>query len=156
MRSGDGEGGGEPLVVDASVIVKWYVLEPDREEALRIREDYIDGRIELAAPALMPFEVLNAVRYSSDQLEAERLMDIAESLSLYGFRLYGLQGEYARLTAKIALERGITIYDASYIALAERLNTTLYTADEKLVEAMGEEHRGRVKLLSEYPPRQTS
>jgi len=42
MRSGGG-GGGAELVVDASV-VKWYVLEPDREGALRIREDYIDGR----------------------------------------------------------------------------------------------------------------
>ena len=154
MRS-EGGGGGAELVVDASV-VKWYVLEPDREEALRIREDYIDGQVELAAPALMPFEVLNAVRHSTEKLEAERLMDIAESLSLYGFRLYGLKGEYARLTARIALENNLTIYDASYVALAERLNTALYTADEKLVEALSEDYRGRVKLLSEYPHRRAS
>ncbi len=154
MRS-EGGGGGAELVVDASV-VKWYVLEPDREEALRIREDYIDGQVELAAPALMPFEVLNAVRYSADQLEVERLMDVAESLSLYGFRLYGLKGEYARLTARIALENNLTIYDASYVALAERLNTTLYTADERLIEALSGEYRGRVKLLSEYPHRRAS
>jgi len=154
MRSGGG-GGGAELVVDASV-VKWYVLEPDREEALRIREDYIDGQVELAAPALMPFEVLNAVRYSADRLEVERLMDVAESLSLYGFRLYGLKGEYARLTARIALENNLTIYDASYVALAERLNTTLYTADERLIEALSGEYRGRVKLLSEYPHRRAS
>jgi len=155
MRSGGG-GRGAELVVDASVVVKWYVLEPDREEALRIREDYIDGQVELAAPALMPFEVLNAVRYSADQLEVERLMDVAESLSLYGFRLYRLKGEYARLTARIALENNLTIYDASYVALAERLNTTLYTADERLIEALSGEYRGRVKLLSEYPHRRAS
>jgi len=104
----------------------------------------------------MPFEVLNAVRHSTEKLEAERLMDVAESLSLYGFRLYRLQGEYARLTARIALENNLTIYDASYVALAERLNTTLYTADERLIEALSGEYRGRVKLLSEYPHRRAS
>ena len=139
------------IVVDASVVVKWYILEEDRSQALKIREDYIDGLVELAAPALMPFEVLNAIRYSSDGLDYGKLAEIAESLSLYGFELHHLEGEYARLTASIALENGITVYDASYVALAKVLDTTLYTADERLLGKLKGDHSGVVRSLAEYP-----
>ena len=141
------------IVVDASVVVKWYVLEDDRSRALKIREDYIDGLVELAAPALMPFEVLNIIRCSSDGLGYGKLAEIAESLSLYGFELHHLEGEYARLTASIALENGITVYDASYVVLAKVLDTVLYTADERLLGKLKSDYGSVVRLLADYPTR---
>ena len=141
------------IVVDASVVVKWYVLEDDRSRALKIREDYIDGLVELAAPALMPFEVLNIIRCSSDGLGYGKPAEIAESLSLYGFELYHLEGEYARLTASIALENGITVYDASYVVLAKVLDTVLYTADERLLGKLKSDYGSVVRLLADYPTR---
>ncbi len=50
-------------VVDASVVVKWLVEEEGSERALRLRDRYIDGKIEIIAPELITFEVLNALRY---------------------------------------------------------------------------------------------
>ncbi|RLG37281.1 MAG: PIN domain nuclease, partial [Thermoproteota archaeon] len=138
------------MVADASVIVKWYVVEEHREEALLLREDYVDGRVRIASPELMPFEVLNAVRYSRRDLSPKILREVARSLHLYGFDLWPLSGEYADLVVELSLSRGITIYDASYAALALHLDSPLYTADERLLRALGEDFRGRALHISQY------
>lgn len=40
--------------------------------------------------------------------------------------------EIAEETTDIALTQNITVYDALYIAATQKLNATLYTADQKL------------------------
>jgi predicted nucleic acid-binding protein len=52
------------LVVDASVVIKWYVEEAYSVQALKIFEDYSDGKLDLLSVQLMPFEVLNALQYN--------------------------------------------------------------------------------------------
>ncbi|MEM2849523.1 MAG: type II toxin-antitoxin system VapC family toxin [Candidatus Bathyarchaeia archaeon] len=139
------------LVLDASVIVRWYVVEDFRDKALAIRNNYVDGAIRrISAPMLMPFEVINAIKYSRRDISVTTLKSIVESLAKYGFNLYELSGEYAHLTIDTALENNITIYDACYVALAEYLDTVLYTADRKLIESLKEEYRGRIKHIKEY------
>ncbi|MGI0081486.1 MAG: type II toxin-antitoxin system VapC family toxin, partial [Nitrososphaerales archaeon] len=54
----------EILVLDASVAVKWYNPEPLRENAVAIRNGFRAGRISLVAPALIYYEVANALRYN--------------------------------------------------------------------------------------------
>ncbi len=81
----------------------------------------------------MPYEVLNALKYTGMFTEEELTM-AARSLSLYGFRLYSLSGKLAEKTVEVAVQNDVTVYDASYVALAEELNSKLYTADEKLIE----------------------
>jgi len=140
----------EEVVVDASVVVKWFVVEEDREKALRIRDDYIEGKLALSAPSLMPFEVMNAVRCARRDMDAERLSQINESLSLYGIKLHNLREEYAKATIRTALDNDITIYDASYIALAEHLQTTMYTADKDLVGNLQEKSKVHARHLGDY------
>lgn len=140
----------EEVVIDASVVTKWFIMEEDREKALRIRDDYIDGKLILSAPSLMPFEVVNAVRYSRKDMDAERLSQISESLSLYGIKLHNLKEEYAKATIRAALDNGITIYDASYVALAEHLKTIMYTADVELVGNLIKKSKEYVRYMSEY------
>lgn len=139
------------LVVDASVVVKWFLIEEWREESIVLRDDYIEGKTRLIAPSIMPFEVLNAVRYSRRDIHGKILQNIAESLSLYNIRLYNLVGEYAKNVSRISLEYNITIYDASYVALAMQEETLLYTADKKLINMMDGEMRKYVKHISQYP-----
>lgn len=139
------------IVVDASVVAKWYLIEEWRPHAISLRNDYVEGKINLIAPSIMPFEVLNAIRFGKKDLEAEVLEGIAESLSLYNIKLYDLKGEYARKVAKLSIDAGITVYDASYLALAIDSRTTLYTADEKLIEKLDKESKKRVKHIRNYP-----
>jgi len=87
-----------------------------REEALSSGRTTWTGGVRIASPELMPFEVLNAVRYSRRHLSPKTLREVARSLYLYGFDLWPLSGEYADLVVELSLSRGITIYDASYAA----------------------------------------
>ena len=49
------------LVVDASVMIKWFVAEPLSVEARRILDDYQAGTLSLVAPDLINAEVGNIV-----------------------------------------------------------------------------------------------
>ncbi len=121
------------VVADASVVVKWFVDEIYAKNARKLREEYINGNIELASPELMPYEVLNALKYTK-LFSKDEIKLIARSLSLYGFKLYSFSGKLSERTAEIAVEKEITVYDASYVALAESLNSKLYTSDKKLID----------------------
>jgi len=128
------------VVGDASVIVKWFVEEEYTDKALKLRDMHVNGEVTIAAPELLPFEVLNALRHSN-LFEKDELVNVAVSLSSYGIELHSLRGRLAEEAVKIAVEKDITIYDSSYVALAATLNTRLYTSDRKLIEKLGQEYK---------------
>jgi len=136
----------EKVVADASVIVKWFVDEEYSENARKLRDEFINGSVEIVSTELMPYEVLNALKYTK-LFEKEELILIAKSLNLYGFRLFSLAGELAQRTVKIAVDKDVTIYDASYVALAEELKAKLYTADERLIKSVNSDF---VRHISEF------
>ncbi|ADI31899.1 type II toxin-antitoxin system VapC family toxin [Staphylothermus hellenicus] len=138
---------GEKVVVDASVIVKWFVEEKYSREAWLLRDAYVDGLIDINAPSLLPYEVLNALKYSGAFGEDE-LKKIGEALDDFQFTLYDLKGELSMKSIEIAMRKGITVYDASYVALAMMLNTKLYTADEELIRKTSD--LGLVKHISQF------
>ncbi len=120
------------VVADASIIVKWFLKEEFSEEAIKLRNDYVRGIIRIAVPSLLEYEVLNALKYSGIYI-LDELKDIGMALNKYGFEIYELEGKLKKSTVEIALKENITIYDASYVALARQLNTVLYTADNELI-----------------------
>ncbi|MFB6219431.1 MAG: type II toxin-antitoxin system VapC family toxin [Halobacteriaceae archaeon] len=120
------------IVVDASVVAKWYIPERDHEQARTVRDDYLNGRHELLAPALLPFEVVNALKYSG-HYEDERLTEAATTLPEYGIELIPYRD--AGPAAEIAVDLDITLYDASYLALAHTNEATVYTADGRLLDS---------------------
>jgi len=120
------------VIVDASVVVKWFVEEEYSREARLMRDAYANRLIDIAVPSLLPYEVLNALKYSGAFGE-EELKEVAKTLEDFQLTLYNLEGKLAEKSVELAMRKGITIYDASYVALAQILNTELYTADEKLI-----------------------
>lgn len=46
---------GGRVVVDASIAVKWFIIEEYSKEARLLRDAYAEGLIDLAAPELLPF-----------------------------------------------------------------------------------------------------
>ena len=136
----------EKVVADASVIVKWYVDEIYSKNARKLRDEFINGSVEIMSTELMPYEVLNALKYAK-LFKKDELIMVSKSLTLYGFRLYPLTGKLAERTVEIAMEKDITIYDASYVALAKEQKAKLYTADEKLIRKVNLDF---VKHISEF------
>ena len=115
-----------------------------------LRDSYREGLVDLVAPSLLPYEVLNALKYSGAFGEDE-LREIADILQSLQITLYNLEGDYSATTVSIAMKKGLTIYDASYVALAVEERATLYTADEKLLEKIADLNVG--KHIREYKPR---
>lgn len=135
------------IVVDASVVAKWYIPEKDHEQARALRDDYLDGERDVAAPALMPFEVANALRYSG-HYEGERLVDASDTLPEYGIELVPYRNVGS--VAEIANELDITIYDASYIALAREHEATAYTANSRLLNSLEGEYAALAEHIRTY------
>jgi len=122
----------EKVVIDASVVAKWFLEEVYSTNALLLRDRYIAGEIELVSPCIMPFEVLNALRYSGIYSK-DALVSVVRSLDRYGIELWDLIGAYGQRVAEVAMKLDISVYDASYVALAEIANARLVTADEEMV-----------------------
>ena len=120
------------IVVDASVVAKWYLIEEYSDNAIKLRNDYVRGLVQIIVPSLLEYEVLNALRYSG-VYNLDELKRIGSSLNKYGFITYNLENDIKDLAIKLAFKENITLYDASYIALALKFNTLLYTADQELV-----------------------
>jgi len=135
------------IVVDTSVIVKWYIPEQHHEQARALRDAYLDGKFDLVAPALMPFEAVNALKYSG-HYEGERLEEASKSLPEYGIDLVPINKTGP--VAGIANNLDITVYDASYIALAQKLDTKAYTADGNLLDDLGGDYSELAQHIKTY------
>lgn len=121
------------IVVDASVVVKWYVPERNHEPARALRDDYLDGDHDLLAPALLPFEVVNALKYSG-HYDGDRLQEASTTVTEFGIEFvpYRDVGD----VATVANELDLPLYDASYVSLADETDETLYTADSRLLDGL--------------------
>jgi predicted nucleic acid-binding protein len=135
------------LVVDASVVVKWYIPEQDHEPARALRDDYLERHHDLVAPSLLPFEVVNALEYSGEY-DDDRLLEASESLPEYGIELVPYHN--VGRVAELANELEITIYNASYLALAQEAGTTAYTADGRLLDELEGEYAELAEHIRTY------
>ena len=120
------------LVTDASVWVRGLLDEGvDGPVRARLRQEaYVD------APALIDLEFLSALR---GLLMTKRVSRARAEDSLERFLRAPIDRHWHSPLAWRAweLRANITPYDASYIALAERLGSTLFTVDRRLARAPG-------------------
>jgi len=125
---------GMDLVVDASVVVKWFVDERGSPKARLLMEDFAARDVEIHVPSLLPVEVVNALRYHPGYAEP-RLLQAQASLDRFGLREYPFRGEHARRAIHLAHSKDLAVYDATYLALARELGVRLVSADEALLSA---------------------
>jgi len=124
-------------VLDASVAVKWFTRhhEPEREKALALRELHRTRRCRLTFLDFALLEVLNAVKFSRRATEPDTAEALA-ALRELEIEVEPLDWELLRKATAIAWAYGVSLYDAAYVALAERLGFPLLTADDALVKKM--------------------
>jgi predicted nucleic acid-binding protein len=139
-------------VVDASVGIKLFLLEP-----LAGRADVLFASLtatppaRLCVPDLFYVECTNVlwkyVRRFGYSPEAAR-QDVVDLVRLP--LQVASTADLAEAALRLALEHGATAYDATYVALAQKLSLPLVTADEALVRRL--EGTGLdVRWLGEWP-----
>lgn len=120
-------------VVDASVAVKWFTKERGHMQASDLRRDHLEEKSILVAPDLLLYEVANALMYNKN-LSTSDIKEAVKALNLLGVRLYPPSEKLLGKAIDLAAEYSITIYDASYLAIASELDAQLVTADKRLAE----------------------
>lgn len=131
-------------IVDASVVLKWFVEEEGSDKAQKLQDDYISGSLKIIVPDLLLYEVANALRFNGtfDKKETE---DVLFVLSGLGMEIIPVNYELLVGAVQLAYNFNITVYDAIYAELAIKLGTDLITADRKLFNKI--EDLIRINLL---------
>ena len=118
------------ISVDSSIAIKWYFEEDESEleEAQDILTQINNGSFELIVPRIILLEIINSSKYSKGADKNK----CSEVLSLFKI----LVEKFAELpSVDSIIERSysanIASYDAAYVALADKLNIPLFTADYK-------------------------
>jgi len=139
-------------VVDASVAVRFLLVEDLSEKAAKVLEDFLAGAVDLVAPELIVYEVGNAL------WRAVRMGFIGEEdakqkfLKFLRLRISGVrlgEGDLVEVL-RWAAENDATYYDAAYVVASRVARAALLTADDLLYERARREVE--VVHLREYPP----
>ena len=113
-------------VLDASVLGALIFGEPRAKEALSLLEG-----AELYAPPLLAYELTSvarkkALKYPQLRERISEALEIGLSLDINWTEVDHLE------VLRLALETGLTTYDASYLYLARSLSVPLLTFDERV------------------------
>jgi predicted nucleic acid-binding protein len=126
------------VVVDASLAVKWVITEPYSPEAIELLAGWVADAVDVGAPPLFAYEVANALhRRAIDGTIPVGTVDASLDEVCRSVRFHNLDLALVKRAVAIATETGRrAAYDAQYIALAESLGCELWTADERLWNAV--------------------
>lgn len=117
-------------VLDASVVLKWFVAteERGRAEAGALRDEYRAGRLTVIVPSLLFLELLNVAgrRWGWDEAA---LLDLGAGLQDLLFET----AEPELIPVAAWVSRGLTAYDAAYVAVAEERGIQLISDDEAVL-----------------------
>lgn len=141
------------VVVDTSLVLKWILKEPDSDKALALLTQWGNEQVEMFAPALLAYEAANILY--QDVRKGKYTIDVARE----GLRDVVMKGIVFDFSADLDLSmRAVEFahrfnlpasYDSHYLALAEREECELWTADTRLLRAV----KGRldwVRTLDDY------
>ena len=122
------------IVLDASAAVDLLLGVPPRGEAIagRLRAD-AEG---IAAPHLLDAEVAQVLRrfVLRSEISADRAIAALDDLRMFPLTRYP---HVELLQRAFELRDNVTVHDALYLALAERLGATLVTCDSALSTVPG-------------------
>ena len=123
------------FVVDASLVVKWFVPEVHSEAARR----WLDASHDYIAPDLVVPEAGNAIwkklrRGELSQDEGQRLVADISAIGVEAVSMRALLPDAHAL----AVATGIPVYDAMYLTLAVRLETQVVTGDDRFARKLAE------------------
>ena len=122
------------FVIDASVVVKWFVPEIHSEAARRL----LTPPHEYLAPDLLFVETANTIwkKVRRGELEPEDGTRLVADIGRVAVDTVSCRA-LAQDAYALAQATDCTVYDALYVVLAIRLNTRLITADGRLEAALG-------------------
>jgi len=119
------------ILLDASVVLKWFLPEEERETALALLDAHIAQEELIAVPELLYYEVSNILAVKAP-LPDEAIFEALDYLFDLELEVFSLGREEYLEAVRLARAYHLSVYDASYVALAQSLGVSFITADERL------------------------
>jgi predicted nucleic acid-binding protein len=142
-----------PVCVDANLVVMIVAPEVQRPLALSLWRSWLEQDRETIAPHLLAYEVTSALwrKAARGLLNLEEAQRAVQAALGMGVTLLDPPGISERAFELAAHFRRPAAYDAHYLALAEHLNCSFWTADERLYNAIHAEFP-HIRWLGNYQP----
>jgi predicted nucleic acid-binding protein len=123
------------LVVDASIGIKWFKEENEKnvDLAINLLRLQLENKIELVVPDLFFYEVLNIllVKTNFDLQDTQLLLDKLIKLNMDIIH----PDEKVMFSAlNISKSINLTFYDSLYLSVAQNFNAMLVTDDKKILQ----------------------
>jgi predicted nucleic acid-binding protein len=135
-------------VLDSSIVVKWFVDEQGSDKARLLKDKFVAGAVEVSAPSLLKYEVINALRWHPIAHPDENtLIAVLTALEDYQFLIDPPRGAWIRAIHLSYLSQ-ISVYDGVYLGLAHALQSQVVTADEQLIQAVPSSEKNDIISLS--------
>lgn len=126
------------MIIDASVLLCAYFPDESQAQAQYVIREHIAGRLHLKAPALLPYEVNNAVWQAERRKRISGPQAEAILISMAGLEIeIHTQGWGSVLP--LARKFSLSGYDAAYLHLAETLDEPLVTGDRRFFQSVQKE-----------------
>jgi len=135
------------IVLDSSVALKWiFADESGAGNASRVRDEHISAKNEIAVPSLFFYEIANVLA-TKIKLTTEEAQEAFELIAEFVCNVYELDSTEFLEAMSLAMKYKVSVYDASYHVLANRLGCRFLTADHKFWEKV--KVMGIAELLEE-------
>ena len=125
-------------VLDASVALKWQFEDEEvTSSAMALLEDFVEGKIELIAPTLFPYEILSAITVAIQRrrIEEEAGYRAVHYVTTLGIALKSFD-DLIGPAFYLARLYGLSSYDCAYMALAEKEKCDFFTGDKRLFNSV--------------------
>jgi predicted nucleic acid-binding protein len=124
------------LLVDTSVILKWFHAEGETElaEARALRDATVSGDVDARVIDLALFEIGNVLLRRLRWRDVDVADQLDDVVTVCGPPL-AMSAEWFRLAAALGFEHRLTFYDAAWAAAARALRIPLVSTDTQLVGA---------------------
>lgn len=116
-------------VIDASVAIKWFVLEEGHERALALLEEMLRAPGNFAVPELFYFELAHVFHRALPK-PGDAQVSLLERVMTFGIQRFALT-PHLLSEIRTLQQRRLSGYDAAYVALAKLLNGKWVTCDKK-------------------------
>ena len=136
------------FVVDTSVAIKWVIEEEDSGTAELLQD------ADMVAPALFRIEAANVLRTLAmrEAISARQALDLFTFLQAAPVTIIDADETLEHRALELAHELRHPVYDCVYLAVGERMDRTLVTADRRFLSALASTpYSSRAVALADLP-----
>jgi predicted nucleic acid-binding protein len=123
------------VVLDASFAGAWIIPDESSAEAAKLLRQILEGKTEMAVPALWNYEICNLIRSAlrrkrMNEPDASEALDLMYHIPRQTFDHH--DSLFRKRLMTLAVRFDLSAYDAAYLELADRLQCPLHTNDKHL------------------------